>query len=138
MWRLFMLLIPIPALADSVVATRTLRAQTILAMSDLTAVETEFVGAISDPQIAVGFETKVAIYAGKPVRLADIGSPTVISRNQVVSLFYGSGGLNIQTEGRALDRGGVGDFIEVMNLNSRSKVYGQIGPDGAVRVAPAP
>jgi flagella basal body P-ring formation protein FlgA len=30
----------------------------------------------------------------------------------------------------------VGDVIPVMNLTSRTKVFGTIGPDGTVRVAP--
>jgi flagella basal body P-ring formation protein FlgA len=60
----------------------------------------------------------------------------VVDRNQIIPLAYAAGDLTILTEGRALARGGVGDVIEVMNLSSRNKVLGQIGPDGVVRVGP--
>ena len=137
MWRLILVLMPLPALADSLVATRTLRAHAVVTSEDVTLVEMVIAGAVTDPQQAIGQETRVAIYAGKPIRAADLGPPTVVERNQIVALAYSAGGLNILTEGRALARGGVGETIDVMNLSSRSKVTGQIGPDGIVRVTPA-
>jgi flagella basal body P-ring formation protein FlgA len=57
-----------------------------------------------------------------------------VDRNQMVSLVFRSSGLTILTEGRALDRGGVGDVIKVMNLASRTTVTGTIAPDGSVMV----
>ena len=136
MWRILLLLMPLPALADSLVATRTIRAQSTLAAEDVTMVEMEIEGAVRDPKQAIGLETKVAIYAGRPIHASDLGPSAVIERNQVVPLAYTTGGLFILTEGRALARGGIGESIEVMNLTSRSKVIGQIGPDGIVRVSP--
>lgn len=137
MWRLALFLLPLPALADSLVATRTIRPHSSLTSQDVTMVEMDIDGAIRDPELAIGLETKIAIYAGKPIRPGDLGPPTLVERNQIVPLAYSSGGLNIMTEGRALARGGVGETIEVMNLTSRNKVMGQIGPDGVLRVVPA-
>ena len=135
MWRsLLMLLVAAPALAESVVATRTIRAQTVIGPEDLTLVAAELPGALSDPNAALGLEAKVAIYAGRPVLPADLGKPTLVQRNQVVALIYRSGGLAISTEGRALARGSEGDTVRVINLASRSTVTGRIGPDGAVYV----
>ncbi|MFM7442840.1 MAG: flagellar basal body P-ring formation chaperone FlgA, partial [Tabrizicola sp.] len=70
----------------------------------------------------------------KPVRLGDLGPPTLVERNQPVTLVYLSGGLAISTEGRALARGSVGDEVRVMNLGSRNTVTGRVGPDGTVYV----
>lgn len=137
MWRLILILLPLPALADSLIATRTLRAHALITAEDVILVEMDIAGAVTDPQRAIGQETRVAIYAGKPVHAENLGPPTVVERNQIVTLAYSAGSLNILTEGRALTRGGVGEKIEVMNLSSRSKVTGQIGPDGTVRVTPA-
>ena len=123
-----------PALSESVVATRTIRAQSIIGPEDLTTVAADLPGAITDPSIAVGLEARVAIYAGKPVRLSDLGPATLVQRNQLVSLVYLSGGLAISTEGRALARGSEGEVIRIMNLGSRTTVSGRIGPDGAVYV----
>jgi flagellar basal body P-ring formation protein FlgA len=123
-----------PVLAESVVATRTIRANTLIAPEDLTLVSAELPGALTDPAAALGQEARVAIYAGKPVRQGDFGPPTLVDRNQVVTLVYLSGGLAISTEGRALGRGAAGEEIRVMNLGSRNTVSGRIGPDGAVYV----
>ncbi len=123
-----------PALAESVVATRTIRAQSVLGPDDVTMVAAALPGALSDARHAVGLEARVAIYAGKPVRLSDLGPPTLVQRNQQVALIYLSGGLAISTEGRALARGSEGEVIRIMNLGSRTTVSGRIGPDGAVYV----
>ena len=131
---LILLLTVQPALADSVVATRTIRAQTVVGPDDLTLVAADLPGSVTDPQLAIGLEARVAIYAGKPVRLADLGPPTLVERNQIVPLIYLSGGLAISTEGRALARGAAGEVIRIMNLGSRTTVSGRIGPDGAVYV----
>lgn len=123
-----------PASADALVATRTIRAKTVLAPEDLTLVSAAIPGALSDPGQAVGLETRVAIYAGKPLHAGDLGPPTLVERNQTVTLVYLSGGLAISTEGRAMVSGAEGDAIRVMNLGSRNTVTGRIGPDGAVYV----
>lgn len=135
MWRcIILILLSGPALADSVVATRTLRPNTVIGPDDLTVVDAKLPGALSDPGLALGLETRVAIYAGRPVMLGDLGSPTLVQRNQVVSLIYLAGGLAISTEGRALARGAEGETVRVINLASRTTVSGRIGQDGAVYV----
>jgi flagellar basal body P-ring formation protein FlgA len=131
---LLSLLLAGPALAESVVATRTIRAQSVIGPEDLTTVAADLPGAISEPDHALGLEARVAIYAGKPVRLSDLGPVSLVERNQLVPLVYLSGGLAISTEGRALARGAAGDVIRIMNLGSRTTVSGRIGADGAVYV----
>jgi len=134
MWRVLLLLAASPALAESVVATRTIRAQTVLTREDVTTVAADLPGALQDPTAALGLEARVAIYAGRPVRLADLGTPTLVHRNQVVALVFLAGGLAISTEGRAMARGSEGEVIRVINPASRTTVSGRIGPDGAVYV----
>lgn len=129
-----LLLLAGPALSESVVATRTIRAQSVIGPDDVTVVDAALYGALSDPTLALGLETRVAIYAGRPVRPTDLGPPTLVERNQVVPLIYRSGSLAILTEGRALARGSEGEVIRIMNLGSRTTVSGRIGPDGAVHV----
>lgn len=135
MLRLLVLLLTVtPAFADSVVATRTLRAQTVIMPGDLTLVAADVPGALQDPAAALGLETRVAIYAGRPVRAADLGPPTLVQRNQLVTLVYLSGALAISTEGRALDRASAGEVARALNLASRTTVSGRVGPDGAIYV----
>ena len=125
---------PQVAAADSIVATRTIRAQTVLSVEDFTLVDADIPGALTDPTAVIGLEARVTLYAGRPIVASDLVSAAVVERNQTVSLVFRSAGLSILTEGRALTRGGVGDQIKVMNLASRTTVTGTIDTDGSVLV----
>jgi flagella basal body P-ring formation protein FlgA len=135
MWRVLLLVaLAGPGSAESLVATRTIRAKTLVAPEDLALVSADLPGALTSSADAIGLEARVAIYAGQPVRPGDLALPTLVERNQLVTLVYRSGGLAISTEGRALARGSEGDVVRVMNLGSRNAVTGRVGPDGAVYV----
>lgn len=123
-----------PAYADVVLAARTLRPQTIVMSGDLIVKPGHIPGAYTDPAPLVGQETRVAIYAGRPVRQGDLGPPALIDRNQIVQLIYHSNGLTIHAEGRSLSRAGAGDRVRVMNLDSRSTVSGTVRNDGSILV----
>ncbi len=125
-----------PALADSMVATRTIRAQSVIAQEDIAMVAADIPGALAAPEQAVGMEARVTLYAGRPVHEADVGAPALVKRNQMVSLIFQTSGLTIHTEGRALERGASGDLIHVMNLSSHLTVQGLVAPDGSVSVGP--
>ncbi len=123
-----------PAAADSMVATHTIKAQSVLTADDFTMVAADIPGALTDPSGAIGQEARVTLYAGKPITAEDLGAAALIARNQTVSLVYRSGGLSILTAGRALAPGAAGDVIKVMNLASHATVTGTVGTDGNVFV----
>lgn len=123
-----------PSVADTVVASRMLRPQTIITAADLTMKNAEIAGGFRSLDNVIGKETRNAIYPGRPVLPADIGQPALVDRNQIVTIIYDTGGLSISTDGRALGRGGKGDRIRVMNLTSRATITGSVQPDGTVRV----
>ncbi|MEM6587615.1 MAG: flagellar basal body P-ring formation chaperone FlgA [Pseudomonadota bacterium] len=118
-----------------VIATRTIRAQSVIMPGDLTMADGDMPGAVEDTAQIVGQEARVAIYAGRPVRLSDIGPPAVIERNQLVPLVFQKNGLQITAEGRSLSRAAPGERVRVMNLSSRHTVSGWVAPDGTVFVA---
>jgi flagella basal body P-ring formation protein FlgA len=121
-----------PSAAESLVATRVIRAQTLLAAGDVSLVASEIVGALADPAEVLGKEARVTLYPGRAIRAVDVGPPALVERNQIVTLIYNAGGLGITTDGRALARGGLGDVIQVMNLSSRALIAGQVGENGIV------
>mgnify|MGYP003670436443 FL=1 len=127
-----------PALAESVIATRGIRAQTILSAMDMALVDAEIPGALTDLSAAIGQETRTTLYPGRAIRESDLGAPTIIERNQIIPLTYSAGGLRIETDGRALARGGAGDMIRVMNISSRNTVSGRVIADGTVQVGQTP
>jgi flagellar basal body P-ring formation protein FlgA len=135
-WLVLMLLYPDLSVAESLVATHTIRADAVLTADDFSVVDADIPGALSDPAEAIGFAAKVTLYAGRPITRADLGTANLVSRNQSVSLVYRTAGLTILTEGRALTEGAEGDVIKVMNLSSHSTVSGTIAADGSVTVGP--
>lgn len=120
--------------AETLVATRTIRAQAILSTVDLDVIDQTIPGSLTAPEQAIGMEARVVLYAGRPIRPGDVGPAAIIERNQIVTLLYRRASLSIAADGRALGRGGVGDSIRVMNLGSRTTINGLIRADGTVVV----
>lgn len=123
-----------PVTADILVAARTIPARTIIGPDDILVRDMNVIGALEVPELAVGQEARVALYAGRPIRAADVGPPSVVERNQIIPLVYQNGGIVISTEGRALERAGPGDFIRVMNLSSRTTVSARVTATGTAIV----
>ena len=126
---------PAPAPAQEVLATHTLRVGTVLDEGDLKAPgggdarRRELIAAL------VGLETRRAIYTGRPVVAADLGPPTLVRRNAVVVMLYSDRGLvGIRTEGRALESGGAGEVVRVLNLTSRRSVLATVTGENQVEV----
>ena len=125
-----------PVAADTVVATRTIRPQSVLTLADLALQEGDMPGAFDRPEALIGQETRVVLYAGRPVLPEDVGPPAIVERNQIVTLAYDRAGLSIRVEGRSLARAAVGETVRVMNLSSRSTLSGRVQADGTVLVSP--
>lgn len=121
--------------AETLVAARTIPSHTIILHDDVVVKNGEILGGLKSIDEVIGKETRVAIYAGRPIRRADIGAPALVERNQIVTLAYSSGGLNISVEARALGRGSAGDVLRFMNLDSRSTISGTVQRDGSILVA---
>jgi flagella basal body P-ring formation protein FlgA len=127
-------LLAAPAWAEGVVPTRTIRAEAIILESDVTLrtdMQSSGYARVTD---VVGQEARVVLYPGKPIGIDDIGPPAIVRRNQLVRVSFAASGLQIVTEGRALERGAIGDRVRIMNLSSRATVFGQVQPDGSIQV----
>ena len=117
--------------AQDLTANRTLRAGTIIASGDLALRGETDAELLSD---LVGLELRRAVYAGRAVARSDLGPPTLVRRNDIVTILYRAGGLSLRTEGRALGAGGAGERIEVMNLDTRLTVRAVVTSVGLVEV----
>lgn len=120
--------------ADVVVPARTIRAKEIIAADDLLSDPAAIPGAIQDPRLVIGREARVALYPGRAIQPGDIGPPTLVERNDLVTLTFRRGGLHIIAEGRALGRGAAGESVRAMNLSSRNTITGQVREDGSIEV----
>ena len=130
---LLLALLPAAALADDLVATRNLPAGTILTAGDVAVASSPRAGLA--PADALGKQLRTAVYEGRPISKGQLTTPTLVSRNQLVTLAYENAALRIETEGRALGAGGEGDLIRVMNLSSRATLMARINADGTLTVA---
>lgn len=128
---LALMLLPCPALADAVVAAHTLRAGTLLSEADVVLAAGQ-TGSIGDVSQVVGQQLRMMVSAGRPIELANLAAPTLVERNQIVTIAYQRATLRIEAEGRALGPGSVGQTIRVMNNNSRVTVSGRVAADGSV------
>ncbi|KMK65553.1 flagellar basal body P-ring formation chaperone FlgA [Puniceibacterium sp. IMCC21224] len=130
---LFSLIAGLPAAAETVVATRTIRAQEIIGPDAVRGDAGGNTGVKLDD--IIGMEARVALYPGRPILTAHVMPPALIARNQIVELVFETGGLRITSEARALDRGAVGERIRVMNIASHVNLFGTVSPDGSVHVS---
>lgn len=133
-WCIAFLMMVQSVAADVVTPTRTLRPGSLIAASDLTIRDGEHPDAFDRITDVAGQEARVALYAGRPIPFEAVGPPSIVNRNQIVPLTFRASGLSITTEGRAMERGGVGDRIRIMNLQSRATLFGLVQPDGSIKV----
>jgi flagellar basal body P-ring formation protein FlgA len=130
------LVLTAPALAETVVANGTIRSMAVIGPTDVRLIEDDTPGAVTDLAAAIGMEARVNLYPGRPIRPGDLRQPAVINRNEIITLQYSANGLLIVTEGRALDRAGIGERLRVLNLASRTTVTATVLEAGTASVGP--
>jgi flagella basal body P-ring formation protein FlgA len=117
-----------------VVTTRALRARAVIGPGDVTLAVREAPGALSDPAEALGLETSGWVQAGAALMPDHVVPAAIVERNQIVTLVFRKGMLEITTEGRALERAAPGDGVRTMNLESKTIVTGRAIAPGIVEV----
>jgi flagella basal body P-ring formation protein FlgA len=86
--------------------------------------------AVGDPLL--GREVVRTIYAGKPITYENTRAPILVRRNQIVSIKYIKGGLEITATGRALSEAGLNEPVTVLNQQSKQTVQGIVQENGWV------
>lgn len=132
---ILIVLLPAMARADGVIAVRTLPAHSVLAAADVALAVKGTRGSAEQIAEVEGLEIRTAVYQGQPILLSNLVQAAEVERNQLVTILYRGGTVTISAEGRALDRGAVGERIRVMNTGSRATVRGEVAPGGKVRVS---
>ena len=130
---LILALLPLSVAADELAAARNMPAGTVLGPGDVILAPSPRTGLTPDQ--AIGKALRTAAYQGRPIHAGQLTAPTLVSRNQVITLTYESAALRIETEGRALGAGAAGDVIRVMNIASRATMMARVNPDGTATVS---
>ena len=81
----------------------------------------------------VGLETSRTYYRGQTINEDELRSPTLVARNAIVKMEFEKGPLVMIAEGRALDKGGKGDRVRVMNLTSKRVVTATVSGSDSVK-----
>lgn len=92
---------------------------------------------VTDPAQIVGQSPKRSLRAGDPVRGADLRMPVLVPRNSLVTLRLKVANMTLTAQGRALDEGGLGSVVRVVNLKSNTVVQAVVSEAGVVDVASA-
>lgn len=82
----------------------------------------------------LGREVRRTVYAGQTIQAKDTRAPRLVKRNQLVTLKYMKGPLEITLTGRALGEGAENESVTVLNLQSRQVVEGTIQAGGWIWV----
>ncbi|MEL6826512.1 MAG: flagellar basal body P-ring formation chaperone FlgA [Pseudomonadota bacterium] len=82
----------------------------------------------------LGREVRRTVYAGQSIRPQDTRSARLVKRNQLVTLKYMKGPLEISLTGRALGEAGENESVTVLNLESRQVVEGTVQAGGWIWV----
>lgn len=74
------------------------------------------------------------ISPGRPMRLAEISSPTMVKKGQTVEMLYTTPYMTIRTTGEALEDGSQNAMVRVQNLTSQKAVSGRVVAAGQIEV----
>jgi len=94
--------------------------------------------AITDAKMLVGQTVKRALPAKKLLRKTDVEMPVMIEKGSSVTMTLRSGAMTLSLRGRALDDGGEGDVIRVMNTKSNRSLQALVIAPGKVEVQARP
>ena len=118
--------------------TRNLPAGSILKPRDIEMRELplQFAAASGVPALdqLVGQQLQRNQLFGAVLSLRDVDKPILITRNQIVTLFYRAGAMTLTVKGQALDDAADGETISVLNLMSNTVVQGITDGPGTVRI----
>lgn len=123
---------------DTPVLTRRILRGEILRDSDITYVdipENRLAANVAmDISDLLGKEAKRMLRQGKPVRLLDLQTPRLIRKGSLVTMLVKTPMMTLRTIGQALENGGKGDVIRIVNTRSRKTVTGVVAGRNAIHV----
>ncbi|MBY9065764.1 flagellar basal body P-ring formation chaperone FlgA [Hyphomonas sp. WL0036] len=115
--------------ASSLIASDVIRAGDLVTTANVSLEEGD---AAPSSEEVIGREAKRTIYAGQQVTLDNTRPARLVTRNQIVTVKYIKGGLEITTTGRAMGEAALNEPVSILNLQSRQLVQGIVQEEGWV------
>jgi len=126
--------------ADAVVPNRTIGRGEIVRAGDLMVERRPRAEVTADVPATiaevVGRAARQALRLGQPVHRTDLVKPEMVKRDDTVNLIYQVPGIMLSSRGKALEAGGEGDTINVLNPQSKRTVQGVVTGPGRVDISP--
>ncbi|MBL4789463.1 MAG: flagellar basal body P-ring formation protein FlgA [Kordiimonadaceae bacterium] len=89
---------------------------------------------LSGSQI-LGYTVRRALSPGKPLLQNDLRKPVAVKKGSILQMTYKAGNLTLSVQGRALEDGGIGETIRIMNPVSKKTIFAEIINSGQARIA---
>jgi flagella basal body P-ring formation protein FlgA len=86
---------------------------------------------------AIGLAAKRVLRPGQIMRTSDLAKPQLVARNETVTITYEVPGIMLTIRGQALEPGGQGDLINVLNAQSKKTIQATVIGPGRVSVLAA-
>ncbi|MBY6262299.1 flagellar basal body P-ring formation protein FlgA [Azospirillum sp. 412522] len=101
---------------------------------DVRADQTTSDTAATDAQL-IGMTPKRGVSTNQPVRLRDLQSPRMVDKGSMVTITLSTQSMTLTTQGKALQDGGKGEVIRVVNTQSNRIVEATVAGPNVVAVA---
>jgi len=125
---------------EAAVLTRNVERNDVLKSSDVITErrpKAEVGGDAATRTRALGMQMRKQLRAGQAIKVADLGKPDLVQRDDNVTLIYESTGLYLTVRGKAIEAGTEGDVVNVLNLQSKRTVSGVVIGRGQVAISVA-
>lgn len=130
--------VKIATFGNVVVARQPIARGTILTEDDLRIEERRLdelpTTVLTEVASAVGHEARVALAAGKPLTVQGLANAVLVKRGDLVRVLVEKGGMRISVAGEAMDTGGAGERVRVVNASSKRELVGRVVDHGTVSV----
>jgi len=110
--------------------TRALTRGKTISSENLTWTETRIPGSPRDLALTmdevVGMSVRRTVRPGDPLRHGDLDQPALVTKGGLVTMTLKAPGMLLSGTGRALEDGGLGDMVQIMNTRSKRTVEGVV------------
>lgn len=89
---------------------------------------------VTDASALIGKSPRRPLQLNRPLRADDLGTPVLVEKGSMVTMTFETGLISLTATGRALEKGGRGDVIRVLNTRSRRTVEATVEQPGRVVV----
>lgn len=94
--------------------------------------------AIVSAEQLIGMTVRRAVRSDKPINTNEVTPPVAVEKGEAVTMLVRTNAMILTANGRALENGGIGDIIRVLNSKSRLTVDAKVVRSGQVEIISTP